>query len=92
MAFGISPLVDFAFKLMLGNPEHSDIMLCRLPLLSDLLNTMWSQLTSMTEHLRRQLNELQVQSAHDALCEWSLFECPQMNFWRDETLSSSSMH
>jgi hypothetical protein len=25
MAIGISPLVDFAFKLMLGNPEHSGI-------------------------------------------------------------------
>jgi predicted transposase/invertase (TIGR01784 family) len=25
MALGISPLVDFAFKLMLGNPEHADI-------------------------------------------------------------------
>ena len=25
MAIGISPLVDFAFKLMLGNPEHSDV-------------------------------------------------------------------
>ena len=25
MAIGISPLVDFAFKLMLGNPEHSGV-------------------------------------------------------------------
>ncbi len=25
MAIGISPLVDFAFKLVLGNPEHSGI-------------------------------------------------------------------
>jgi len=25
MAIGISPLVDFAFKRMLGNPEHSGI-------------------------------------------------------------------
>ena len=25
MAIGISPLVDFAFKLVLGSPEHSGI-------------------------------------------------------------------
>jgi hypothetical protein len=25
MAIGISPLVDFAFKLMLGNPNHTGI-------------------------------------------------------------------
>ena len=25
MAIGISPLVDFAFKLLLGSPEHSGI-------------------------------------------------------------------
>ena len=25
MAIGISPLVDFAFKLMLGSPQHSGI-------------------------------------------------------------------
>ena len=25
MAIGISPLVDFAFKLMLGSPEHSGV-------------------------------------------------------------------
>ena len=25
MAIGISPLVDYAFKLMLGSPEHSGI-------------------------------------------------------------------
>lgn len=25
MAISVSPLVDFAFKLMLGNPAHSDV-------------------------------------------------------------------
>ena len=25
MAFGISPLVDFAFKLMLGSPQHTSV-------------------------------------------------------------------
>ena len=26
MAIGISPLVDFAFKLMLGNPQHTGVL------------------------------------------------------------------